>query len=332
MVRTVLVVGAGLTGLTAARRLCARGVDCLLLDKGRALGGRLATRRLEHDGKTYVFDHGAQYFTARSPEFVAEVEMWVRDGIVKVWADDFASTASRQADVQKYPRYCSTQGMNGLAKHLAKDLLIQTNHQVKSVDFAPKFVQYMSASIDFDADALVLTMPVPQAIELLAACEEPAPFEVQARAGAVRYAPCLALMVLLDGPSALPAPGGMFAGPEPLSWIADNSLKGISGSTRGCLTLHAGPEFSAANYTADEAVITSQMLDAARPYLGTEVVTTSLHRWKFSLPTITDIAPFLHWKSSTGTPIYLGGDAFAGPRVEGAYRSGRAIADALLGV
>lgn len=57
----VVIVGAGICGLMAAGQLVERGASVLLLDKGRTVGGRLATRRIEAG----CADHGAQFFTAR---------------------------------------------------------------------------------------------------------------------------------------------------------------------------------------------------------------------------------------------------------------------------
>ena len=59
-----IVIGAGLSGLIAAGTLQANGARVLVLDKGRGVGGRLATRRT-HSG---IFDHGAQFFTAGDPQ------------------------------------------------------------------------------------------------------------------------------------------------------------------------------------------------------------------------------------------------------------------------
>ena len=66
----IIVVGAGLSGLSAARELSSRGHDVTVFDKGRGVGGRLATRR----AGSAVFDHGAQFFTARSDEFQQQVD------------------------------------------------------------------------------------------------------------------------------------------------------------------------------------------------------------------------------------------------------------------
>lgn len=51
----VVVVGAGIAGLMCARELAATGVDVVVVDKGRGVGGRMATRRFGGA----VFDHGA---------------------------------------------------------------------------------------------------------------------------------------------------------------------------------------------------------------------------------------------------------------------------------
>jgi hypothetical protein len=78
----VLVIGAGMAGLSAATALQKAGFKPLILDKGKQLGGRMANRRV--GGAT--FDHGAQFVTARDPRFAAlleEAEIAGRAGAAK---------------------------------------------------------------------------------------------------------------------------------------------------------------------------------------------------------------------------------------------------------
>ena len=73
----VLIVGAGISGLMAARELKKNGYQVLVLDKGRGLGGRMATRRM---GGARL-DHGAQFMTARQPAFAAIIEEALAAGV-----------------------------------------------------------------------------------------------------------------------------------------------------------------------------------------------------------------------------------------------------------
>jgi predicted NAD/FAD-dependent oxidoreductase len=58
---SVAVIGAGLSGLVAARPLVDHGHRVQVVEKARDPGGRMATRRTD----SYAFGHGAQYFTVR---------------------------------------------------------------------------------------------------------------------------------------------------------------------------------------------------------------------------------------------------------------------------
>ena len=77
----VVIVGAGLAGLTAATALRARGIAARVYDKGRGVGGRMSIRR--RDG--HVFDHGAQFFKARDERFMRAVETWCAADVAAEW-------------------------------------------------------------------------------------------------------------------------------------------------------------------------------------------------------------------------------------------------------
>jgi len=123
-----IVIGAGLGGLLAAAGLQSGGARVLVLDKGRGVGGRLATRRTDSG----VFDHGAQFFTARDPQFRLRVEAWQEAGIVRAWAAGFAladGTFKRDGET----RFCGVTGMSSIAKHLAQGLDVRVNATVVRV-------------------------------------------------------------------------------------------------------------------------------------------------------------------------------------------------------
>ena len=61
--KSVVVVGAGISGLVCASELSQAGIDVTVVEMGRGPGGRLATRR----GSGLPFDHGTQYFTCSQP-------------------------------------------------------------------------------------------------------------------------------------------------------------------------------------------------------------------------------------------------------------------------
>ena len=81
----IAIVGAGIAGLSCADALAARGHRVRLFDKGRCPGGRMSTRRAQLDGRDMQFDHGAQYFTARDADFVAQVRRWEDVGLAARW-------------------------------------------------------------------------------------------------------------------------------------------------------------------------------------------------------------------------------------------------------
>ena len=72
--QSCLIIGGGISGLITANLLQKKGIKVTILDKGRGIGGRLATRRLRHSEPiTGVFDYGMQFFTVSDPLF----QQWV---------------------------------------------------------------------------------------------------------------------------------------------------------------------------------------------------------------------------------------------------------------
>lgn len=322
-----IVVGAGVSGLLAARELSSAGWRVVVLDKGRGVGGRMATRRVGSG----TFDHGAQFFTVRSERFRGLVETWLGAGVVREWSRGFAG-ADGTPNPDGYPRYRGSEGMTSIPKHLASGLDVRTGERVVGVSASDGTWEVRTASGAREAaGALVLTAPVPQSLALLGAGGFDLPEDARRRLEGISYSPCLALMALLDGPTGVPEPGGTQIKGEPLDWISDNRQKGISGATG--ITVHAGPRWSRDHFEDDEAEITRSLLSFAGEQLGQDLlsraVETSLARWRYSW--VEEGLEDRCLVASQHPPLLFAGDAFGAAKVEGAALSGLAAADRMLG-
>jgi predicted NAD/FAD-dependent oxidoreductase len=308
----VVVVGAGIAGLVAARELAAHDATVRIVDKGRSVGGRLATRRIG-DAR---LDHGAQFFTVRTPAFRARVDDWLDRGVVRVWNHGF------DAD-DGHPRYVGSAGMNSIAKDLAVGLDVETATMAFTVRPGSGGHRWEVAIDDGTArpaDAVVLTSPIPQSLALLV----DAGVDFDGSPMRTEYDRTIGLLATLDGPAALPASGGVQDGDAVFSFIGDNASKGISATP--AVTFHANPAWSEAHWDDDDLL--DQLSAAARPWLGTaSIVEAQVKKWRLAAP--RTIWPDPCWTTGDGS-IVLAGDAFAGPKVEGAHNSGLAAAHALL--
>ena len=298
-----MIIGSGMAGLSAGGYLRERGWDVTLLDKGRAVGGRVATRRVTNAaGACGRIDHGAQFFTARSEP----MRSWASAHALPWW--------SHEGDT----RFCGESGMNGLAKKLAEDLqVIREQRVVRLEKGARGWGVYTEQGDCFFADAIVLTAPVPQSLEILRSSSLGYPADLED----IQYDKCLAVLAVLKSPLSLPRPGVHQFDRGPVAWLADNQVKGISEIPTA--TLHATPAFSDTHFRGDREAAGRAMLDAA----GIEVESFSVHGWLYARPAVmySDVAPWI----STAPPLLLAGDAFHSPRVEGAVLSGVAAAERL---
>jgi renalase len=304
---TTLVIGAGIAGLLLTRQLRAAGQPVTVLEKSRGVGGRMATKRVG----AAVFDHGAQFFTARTPEFTALAAEWAAQGLIRDWIRG------------PHPRYIGPNGMTGLPKRLAEGLDVRCEHPVTAVRWnGERWEVDIENQPTLTGDRLVMAAPVAQSLALLKAGDVILPVDVASDLAGLDYHPCLALLVVLSEPSTVPADG--LALPDgSIRWLADNAKKGISPDVAAAVTLHARPEFSEAHYSNDASEVAALLLPEARPWLRGQVVSTTLHRWRYSEPKATHRTPCV-WLPELA--LGFAGDAFGGPKVEGAGSSGLALA------
>jgi len=311
----VLVIGAGIAGLTAATELARRKIPCVVLDKGRAPGGRMATRTI--DGAR--FDHGAQHFSARSVPFRTAVARWRHEGVVGEW---FSSPVRQSTQRTVEPRLLGVDGMRSIPVRLAAGLDVRTSITVDRLRVSTSGVEALTGDdVIARGSGVILTPPLPQLVRLLDRSGVELTAELSRRLRAVSYHATLAVMATLDAPSGL-ANGHLSQPGEPIAWIGDNHHKGISEAP--AVTIHSTPGFAAQHLDADPKQWTRTLSEHAQPHLVGRIVAATGHRWRYAEPnsTFDDGAVLVDAERR----VVLAGEVFSAARVEGAFLSGLAAA------
>lgn len=308
MAKPILIIGAGITGITCARALACAGHPVRVVDKGRGIGGRLATRRV---GEDMAFDHGAQYFSARSAAFDEVLREAEAAGAIARWPEGDPDHAT----------YVGTPGMNALIKHMASALTVSQQVEITAIrDSGDGWItEYTGGSIE--APHLVSTVPVIQARTLLG--HVPGIGEALAP---VKVAPCWALMITFESPPAA-IPERILPKTGPIAWVARNSAKPGRPDAE-CWVAHATPEWSATNLEIDRETIADRLTEALAEVFGgalPPIRHVAAHRWRYANTVAPLGRPFL-----LGRNLHIGGDWCLGARVRHGFESGLAIAQDIL--
>ncbi len=314
----IAIIGAGMAGLTCARQLTEHGFRPTVFEKSRGLGGRLATRRA---GDGVAFDHGVQYVTARSAAFRRALEAAEDAGAAAEWHPGLDAGPAPTQDTW----FVGAPAMNALVKPLARDIDVRLTTEVSAVRRERDAWQVVGSTGDDGErfDIVVCTAPAPQAGRLLAS--EPA---VAAALAEVEIAPCWALMLRFAAAVEASFDVRRFEA-EDIAWIARNGSKPGREPGPECWVVHAGSEWSRRHLELERERAAGMMVEMLPQALGVplpEIETALAHRWRFARTTAPLGAPFLSFAEDT---LFLGGDWCLGARVESAFESGRAIAQAL---
>lgn len=317
-----LIVGSGITGLMAARELHRLGTHVVVLDKSRGVGGRMATRRF--DGAS--FDHGTQYFAPSSPWFQSRIAEWVDEGVAREWFrvrsyemdDRFLSAA----------RYCGYPSMTSIPKVLASGITVHTGERVARLfPEGNSWHAITDKGNRYSGRSCILTPPVPQTLELIEASDIAISEEHHDTLTDLVYESCITLMVICDGPTAMPENGVLEFERGNIRRIMDNQRKGISPELPA-VTIHANGSFSSAHINDADESVAHTLLDEALPMIRCGAESWQVHRWRYSQVLIPHPEPYLMIKNDP--PLAVAGDAFGLNGVEGAARSGMEAANKIL--
>jgi predicted NAD/FAD-dependent oxidoreductase len=329
------IIGAGISGMAAARRLTDAGMEVVVIEKSRGVGGRMATRRLE-DG--IGFDHGAQYFTVRDPGFRRHVNDWLDAGLLMPWPLDESGRPARFAvlnskngvdrEQQACERFVAVPAMNAICRYLGEGLEIRKQSRVAAVQregdrLALTFHELPESLI---VDRVITTAPAPQSAELLADFPH-----LASELRSIRIAPCWATMVLLAEPLGV-AWQGAFVDESLLNWVARNGTKPQRHSPGESLILHANPVWTEESWEQPPEEVARKMLDefwkVSRCRRQTPLHVES-HRWKYALPA-SNGGPYGPRHDQSMEVVACGDWSEEGSRIEGAFLSGWKAAGLLI--
>jgi predicted NAD/FAD-dependent oxidoreductase len=303
----IAIIGAGMAGLACAQALRASGHTPVLFDKGRGAGGRMATRRIATAAGEAMFDHGAQYFTARDPAFQAQVAQWAADGVVARWP-----AAGPDA-------WLGIPAMNAPVKQLARGCDVRWSARADALGRGDGVWRVQGDGIDAGPfDTVLLAVPAENAAPLL----QPWQPDMAARALATPAQPCWTLMAAFTGPVAYAA--DIMRDQGAIGWAARNSAKpGRTGPE--AWVIQAGPDWSAAHLEETPDAIVPQLLRAFAACVGgalPDTLAAMAHRWRYARS--GSAGDGVLWNGAIGLGVC--GDWLLGPRVELAWLSGTRLA------
>lgn len=307
----ILLIGAGMAGLACARRLSAAGLAPVVLDKGRGVGGRMATRRVMLGDAAVRFDHGAQYFTARDEHF---------SGLLA----QMGHACAPWADGTDELRLVGAPGMSSLPRAMADGLDLRLGAEVTALRVGASGWDVEAGAQRFRAGRVVMTVPAPQAARLLGEAHP-----LHRPLAAVSMVPCLTLMAAFPADSPRPFVSRA-SETNPLAWIAQDSSKPGRDGAYVTWVAQADVDWSRAHLELDLEAIAREMLPLLAEAIGVwpnAAVHFAAHRWRYARAAEVPGAPFL---CSDDRTLYLGGDWCLGARVEAAFCSGDAIARDML--
>lgn len=331
---TVVVVGAGISGLACARALASAGREVRVLERARGVGGRCATRRVEGQ----PVDFGVAFLHGRDPAFLAELEQ-VPAARLDGWPLAVAGAGRPCQPAAFSPgerRLAWAEGLTAFPKHLAAGLDVRLRTNVSALEPGEAALRLrLDDGPPVEAAEVVLALAAEEVHGLLGTMPAPSR-EVESARGLLaltRSQPCLALIALY--PPDVPAPPWHALYPEDsrILQLASHDSSKRARAPLLALVYQAHARWSVTHLEDPEWPV-ALLREATRllgPWAGRPSVTQP-HRWRHARnDRSAELAEPLHLTLPGGARLGVCGDRFApGAGVEAAWRSGRAMARRIL--
>lgn len=321
----IAIIGAGISGLSAAH-LLNNHAEITLFEKARGVSGRMSTRRAE----PYCFDHGAQYFTARTQPFKDFILPLIEQNIIEPWHARYLKFDGNQIIERKNwiddePHYVGVPGMNEVGRYLAKGLNIHINTKIVFLEHKERWQLIDHEGRRYgDFDFLISTTPSPQAVELL-----PDTFKYYNDAKAIEMRACFALMLGFEKSLPLEFEAADVTNAD-LSWIAVNSHKPRR-SEHYTLIAHSSKEYAEAHINHDHEAVMQHLITETSRIIGHDVSIAdykAIHGWRYANNAKRETSPIF---LDQDHKLAACGDWCLGGRIEGAFNSAYNLVNAMKG-
>lgn len=302
----VIVIGAGISGLVFSQQMKKKGLNILLIEKSKSVGGRMATRRDENSR----YDHGAQFLKLEKPELQDIKNEFLKENLISEWF---------QLNSMTY--YAADFGITKIAKYLQTDL---------SIVFSEKAVQINNESADFiqvlcesgqsyHAKNLVLSAPWPQSRDLLQSSDIQIPETLKS----LNYHQAVVgLFELSEQNDSLDQFQYLEKVDENIHSVSNQKSKRVS--ERNCFTVVMTSTFSQSNFDLSDEIIQKKITEHFSSWLNKQnskstILKSQVKKWRYSHP--ESIYNKTYETVGSNKNIFLIGDAFGGGSVHGAILS-----------
>jgi renalase len=329
----IAVVGAGVAGLTCARKLQKAGRQVVVFDKSRGLGGRLATRRLSD---THA-DHGVCYLQPKGIAFSQLIDELVNEQILRVWTQGIhrlSADGVLQPPMKFAPYYAAPSGATAIARYLGQNLEIINSQAITAISPIGNGWQLNSADGQWNAEQVVVAVPPAQALAIADMMIDTCCSDQMSLVNFTTSITAIAVFPKNQQAAAAQLPWQGIQGIDHpvLGWIGLDSSKQLE-PLQPVLVVQSSAALAAEYFeTPDLQVIGKILLDAAAPFAigldSPEIL--QVHRWGYAFA--QNPLPDLFLTAVTQAPLYFCGDWCGGNRVESAFLSGSAVAEKILDI
>ncbi|GFO23336.1 renalase-like [Plakobranchus ocellatus] len=336
----VLVVGAGMTGAASAALLkqhIPEIASITIWDKGRGAGGRMSTARCPEDSSISA-DLGAQYITLKQEYRSRRQSLYdelLQQGVLSPMRGKVEGPNS--FDEPGAQHFVTPSGVSSLVKYFINKSGAEAKYQhtVSDVTFGSDESIHVTTqeNIAGDFDIVILTMPVPQILQMKGSIHDliGSDTDIKSNLQRVMYSSRYALAMFFSPQTTLPLTwSARYLENDPcIRYMAvDQAKRGLENVNSGwSMVVHSGVPFGLSHLEDNMESVKATVLDRVREVLPElpEPLSAKIQRWRYSQ---------VH-QGYEGSPgcivlnkkplVILTGDAFSHSTFDGCLDSAEAV-------